>query len=172
MPSPSAAAHTAPGMRCSRTGTGMESAVANTCKHSPEHRPRARWSAPPLAPPAIPQLPPAMCPGHAFTKDPPLFRHPPGPRHSTAQPPSMSIADAGPSMLRPMQPPARPCRHKGNGKGLGAPRRTEPGRGLIPAFPSSWEGEGRVKVSTEQGRGARRQPGYWKPRWAGSEGGR
>lgn len=57
----------------------------------------------------------------------------------------------------------------GSEKGLGAPGHTKRGRGLTAAIPSSGEGEGRVKQSAERRRGARRQPGYWKPRWAGSD---
>lgn len=59
--------------------------------------------------------------------------------------------------------------HVGSGKGLGAPGHSKTSRGLITVIPSCWEGEGRVKQSAEGRRGARRQPGYWKPRWAGSD---
>lgn len=58
--------------------------------------------------------------------------------------------------------------HVGSGKGLRAAGHSEMGKGQITAIPRSWEGEGRVKQSAER-RGARRQPGYWKPRWAGSD---
>lgn len=146
--------------------------MANTYKHSLEHRPRASRSPPPFSPPATPQLPPTIGPGLTFTKDPPPLRHPPGPRHNAAQPPSMGIAAVGPTTPRPVQLPAGPRGHRGSREGLGAPRHAKPGRGPTAAFPRGWEGEGRVKGSAaEQRRGARRQPGYWKPSWAGGEGG-
>lgn len=91
-------------------------------------------------------------PRNVFTEHPPLLWGSPGPWHSPKEPPAPGTAAA-----------------VGSGKGLGAPGHGEMGRGLSTAIPSSWEGEGRVKQSAERGRGARRQPGYWKPRWAGSD---
>lgn len=147
VPSLGAAAHTAP-------APGRRSPW-QTCKHSPEHHSRARRSPPPLAPPAIPQFPAATRPAHPLRRPTTTS----APARALAQPQSIGITAAGLSVLQPMQLLAGPRRHRGSGKGLGAPRHTEPGRGLIPAFPSSWEGEGSVK--REHRAGKRSQTPAW-----------
>lgn len=143
VPSPAAAAHTAPGTRRSHAGARREHATANTCEYSPKHQPRR--SPPPLTPPATPQLPPATCPGPTSTKDPPPLRHPPGSRHNAMQPPSLGIAATGPSTPWPAQLPAQPHGHGGSGKGPGAPRRIERGGGRSQPFPAAGVGREGVK---------------------------
>lgn len=91
-----------------------------------------------------------------LTEHPALLWDPPGPWHSSTELPSPGLAAVATADTW------------GGGRGwghLGSPRWAG---GLIPAIPSSWEGEGRVKQSAERRRGARRQPGYWKPPWPGS----